>query len=89
MGQRGAAGFPVGTRMNHEALWGTWAWICPECAELYFLPIHSAPVMYYRGEEPRRPEFDLQKVPCCGKIYEITPTNIEWAHIANYSPALQ
>jgi len=75
--------------MNNETFWGTWAWACPACGELFFLPVHPAPVVCYRGQALRRPEFDVQKVLCCGKVHEVTPTNIEWAHVENYSPAQQ
>ena len=75
--------------MSGEKFWGTWGGVCPECGELYSLPVHPAPVMYQKGQEPRRPEFDAQKVLCCGKAHEITPTNIEWVHVENYEPALR
>jgi hypothetical protein len=71
-----------------ETFWGTWAWSCPECGELFFVPVHASPVMYNRGKEPRRPEFDTEKFSCCGQIHEITPTNIEWVRVENYSPSM-
>jgi hypothetical protein len=73
--------------MSDDTLWGCWVWVCPECDHSHFVPVHSSPVMYHRGQEPRRPEFEAAKVPCCGRIHEITPANIQWVPVENYSPA--